>query len=235
MQVADVMSKLESMGSSQTVNTYRRHGAHGELFGVRVGDLKKILKEIKGDQQLAMQLWDTGNSDAMYLASLAADGRLMTRRQLDVWAKSAWWYMLSEYAVPFVAAEHPEACHIASKWMGAKPTHVVTSGWATYAMAVATCRDDALDFQVILELLQRVEAEVHSAPNRVRYCMNGFVISVGAYVMPLLKQAKATAKRIGPVQVEMGDTACKVPLASEAIQKIESLGRVGKKRKTSKC
>ena len=65
--------------------------------------------------------------------------------------------------------------------------------------------------------------------------MNGFVISVGAYVKPLLKQAKRVAKTIGTVSVDMGDTACKVPLATEYIEKIEKMGRIGKKRKTIKC
>ena len=59
--------------------------------------------------------------------------------------------------------------------------------------------------------------------------------SVGSYIKPLLKQAKATAKKIGVVSVEMGETACKVPLARDYIKKIESMGRVGKKRKTLKC
>ena len=73
------------------------------------------------------------------------------------------------------------------------------------------------------------------APNRVRYCMNGFVISVGAYVTPLAKKAKALAKKLGKVEVDMNGTACKVPVALETIEKIESMGRIGKKRKTIRC
>jgi hypothetical protein len=65
--------------------------------------------------------------------------------------------------------------------------------------------------------------------------MNGFVISVGTYVKPLLKHAKAVAKKIGAVEVDMGDTACRVPLATAYIAKVEKMGRVGKKRKTMKC
>jgi hypothetical protein len=61
------------------------------------------------------------------------------------------------------------------------------------------------------------------------------VISVGAYVKPLLKQAKATAQQIGEVSVDMGDTSCKVPVATAYIAKIEGMGRVGKKRKTMRC
>jgi hypothetical protein len=65
--------------------------------------------------------------------------------------------------------------------------------------------------------------------------MNSFVIAVGAYVKPLLKQAKTAAKELGTVKVDMGDTECKVPLATAYIEKIEKAGRVGKKRKTIRC
>lgn len=67
------------------------------------------------------------------------------------------------------------------------------------------------------------------------YVMKIVVIAVGAYVRPLLKQAKAAAKIVGAVAVDVGDTACKVPLASAYIAKVEAAGRVGKKRKTIKC
>jgi hypothetical protein len=83
--------------------------------------------------------------------------------------------------------------------------------------------------------LDHVVQHIHEAPNDVRYTMNGFIIAVGSYVKPLLKQAKRAASAIGAVSVNMGDTACKVPLASAYIEKIEAAGRVGKKRKTIKC
>ena len=83
--------------------------------------------------------------------------------------------------------------------------------------------------------MDQIVEQIDKAPNRVRYSMNGFVISVGSYVKPLLKQAKATAKKIGVVTCDMGDTACKVPLATTYIEKIETMGRIGKKRKTIKC
>jgi hypothetical protein len=65
--------------------------------------------------------------------------------------------------------------------------------------------------------------------------MNGFVIAVGAYFKPLMKQAKATATRLGRVSVQLHGTSCKVPVALDAIAKIEGLGRVGKKRKSIRC
>jgi hypothetical protein len=54
-------------------------------------------------------------------------------------------------------------------------------------------------------------------------------------VKPLLGKAKAAAKKLGTVKVDMGETECKVPLALAYIEKIEGMGRVGKKRKTMRC
>jgi hypothetical protein len=80
-----------------------------------------------------------------------------------------------------------------------------------------------------------VEKNVHKDQNRVSYAMNGFVISVGSCIKELTKKASATAKRIGKVEVDMKGTACKVPLAAEAIKKVADRGSLGKKRKTARC
>jgi 3-methyladenine DNA glycosylase AlkD len=235
MTLEEVMRQLKSLGTAQTVKTFRNHGADGEMFGVKIGDMKKVLKQIKGDQELAMQLWDTNNSDAMYLAALAADGSKMKRTQLDRWAKSAWWYMLSEYSVPFVASEHADGVEIAKKWMTSSKESVAACGWSTYTMIVSVCPDEQLDLDDIRSCLKTVEAKIEKASNRVRLCMNGFVIGVGSFVKPLLREAKSTAKKIGTIDVDMGKTSCKVPNATEYILKVESLGRTGKKRNASKC
>ncbi len=104
--VEEIMTELAKLGSEQTRRTFARHGAPPQMFGVKVGDLKTIAKKIRGNQSLAMGLYATGNSDAMYLAGLVADGQKMTKPQLESWAKNATWYMLSEYTVPWVASEN---------------------------------------------------------------------------------------------------------------------------------
>jgi hypothetical protein len=43
------------------------------------------------------------------------------------------------------------------------------------------------------------------------------------------------AAKVGPVSVDMGNTACEVPDAVERIQKAREKGAIGKKRKTVKC
>ena len=234
--LGEVMLELERLGTEQTRRTFARHGAPvDQMFGVKVGDLKTILKKIKGRQELALELYDTGNTDAMYLAGLVANGALMTKQQLESWARRASWSMISEYTVPWVASESAFAAELAQKWIDAKQPSVVSSGWMTWSAIVATRPDEELDLKALQKLLDRVTLQIHDSNNRVRSAMNGFVISVGGYVLPLQKKAREAAKKIGKVEVDVGDTACKVPLALEYIDKMIARGNSGKKRKTVKC
>lgn len=237
-----VMDELKSRGSEKTRSTYARHGmAPSRTLGVSVADLKGIAKGIaakkeKGQQQLALELYATGMMEAMYLAGMLARGDTMTTAELQAWAKGTFGMtMIAEHTVPWVAVESEYGRELASDWMNADDAGVATAGWCTWSGLVATAPDEALDLGKIERLLGRVVAEIDGAKNRVKYTMNGFVISVGAYVKPLHEQAKAVAAELGAVSVDVGDTACEVPLAKKYIEKIEAMGRVGQKRKTIRC
>ena len=235
--VATVMAELKKKGSEQTRKIYARHGmATREMFGVSIADLKPIAKKLKGQQALACQLYETGNVDAMYLAGMVANGAQMTEKQLNDWAEGATGaQMISEYTVAWVAVDHPQARDVAKKWINSKKEHVAAAGWCTYSGLLATKPDNELDLKEIEELLAIIEKGIHNAPNRARHTMNNFVIAVGTYVTPLLKQAKASAKKIGTISVDIGDTACAIRQATDQIRKIEAANQVGKKRKTIRC
>jgi 3-methyladenine DNA glycosylase AlkD len=235
--VTSIMSELKKKGKESTRKIYARHGMATEnMYGVSVADLKVIAKTIKGQQELACELYATGNLDAMYLAGMVADGSKMSAKELNAWAEGAAnLQMIAEYTVPWVAVENPQGCELALQWMKSKKERVACSGWCTYSGLLAIKPDEALDLAEIKNLLSMIVKEIKSAQNRVRYTMNGFVIAVGTYVKPLLKEAKEAARKIGDVSVDVGETACNVPLASAHIEKIEAAGRIGKKRKTIRC
>ena len=234
MNSNEILNELSKLGNPNTKKILIKHGAKEPFYGVKVADLKKIQKRIKKDYKLSLELFDTGNSDAMYLAGLIADEDKMTKKDLNKWAKNAYWYMLSEYTVAWIAAESRFGWELTLKWIQSENENIASAGWSTLSSLVAIKDDLELDISALKKLLDRVEKEIENSPNRVRYTMNGFVISVGAYVKPLTKSALSTAKKIGIVKVDMGGTACKVPKADEYINKIINMGRVGKKKKMAR-
>jgi 3-methyladenine DNA glycosylase AlkD len=235
MTLDEVMAELKKLGNEGIKRTWLRHGAKEPLFGVRIGDMKPIVKRARNDNALALALYDTGNADAMYLAGLIADPRTMTKAAIQKWLKGASWQMLCGFTVPWVAAESPHGWALAAEWIESPKEGVASAGWATYACLVALVPDDQLDLQLLEKLLGRVKAGIRSAQNRVRYQMNGFVIALGGYVAPLTAKAKAAARTIGQVEVDVGDTECKVPDAVTYIEKMEAAGKPGTKRKTVRC
>ncbi len=171
----------------------------------------------------------------MYLAGLMADEKQITKAQLEQWIGKAYWQYLNEYAVPWVVAETDYGFELGQKWIKSKEEKIASAGWSTLAYFAAVNKDEDLDTATYRKLLDQVASDIHGAQNRVRYTMNGFVIAIGTYITALTEKSKEIAAQIGKVEVEMGGTACKVPLATTYIQKVIDKGRVGKKRKTARC
>jgi hypothetical protein len=143
--------------------------------------------------------------------------------------------MVCEYTVPWVAAGSKHGRELALEWIDSPHEGIAGAGWATLSSLVAIKDDSELDLAELNRLLQRVEKTIHQQPDRVRYQMNGFMIALGSYVEPLTDLAIQTAKKIGTVSVNMGDTDCRVPPAVEYIDKVKKRGKIGQKRKTAKC
>lgn len=235
MTTAEILRELKGYANEATKKMFLKHGAKEPLYGVKVQDLKKIQKKIKKNHELSLELFATGNSDAMYLAGLIADENKISKSNQQQWVNEANWHMISEYTVPWVAAESPHGYELGLEWIESNEERVASAGWATLSSYASVKPDNELDVLGYEKLLDRVEKNIHEAPNRVRYVMNGFVIAVGCYIEALTDKASEVAAKIGTVNVDMNGTACKVPLATDYIRKVIDKGRLGKKRKTARC
>lgn len=235
MTAKEIMTDLQSLGSEQIKKILMKHGAREPLFGVKIGELKKIQKKVKTNYQLSLDLYDTGNGDAMYLAGLVADDMKMTKKDLQRWVEKATGSPISEYTVPWVASGGRYGLELGREWIESPKEHVAAAGWNTLGAIVALQPDEALDMKQLKSLMERVFTNINKAPNRVRYAMNSFIIAVGSYVAPLHDDAVRAAKKIGTIEVDMNGTSCKVPAALDYINKIKAKGNIGKKKKTVKC
>lgn len=231
----EILKELQPLGTESYRRVMLRHGVREPYFGVRISDMQKIVKRIKTDYKLALDLYDTGNYDAMYLAGLIADDKKMTKKDLQRWVKNAYCRGLCGFTVAWVAAGSPHGWELGLEWIDSEKELFAVAGWATLGSLVSITDDCQLDLHALKKLLKRVEKSMHKARDVVRYQMNSFVIAVGSYVKPLSNIAVEIAEKIGPVEADLGDNSCQVPFAPDYIRKVEARGSIGKKRRTAKC
>lgn len=235
MTFQEIMDALEANGSEQTKKTLKQHGAKEPFFGVKVAFLKTIVRKVKKNHELSLRLYATGNSDAMYLAGLIAEPQKMNKNTLRLWVKQAYWYMISEYTVAWVTAESKYTIELAAEWIKSEDEFIAAAGWATLSSYVSITPNEEIDMKLFANFLDRIPTSIHSAPNRVRYTMNGFIIALGSYVTAFTQKAMDVAEIVGKVTVNMGKTSCKVPEAKGYITKVKQKGKLGEKRKTAVC
>ncbi|MEM8705449.1 MAG: DNA alkylation repair protein [Actinomycetota bacterium] len=209
------MAALEAAGTAQNRKIYARHGARDPMFGVSYGELGKLAKRYKNDHDLGLALFATGNHDARQLAAKLVDPAQLTVKTINEWARATDCYVTAE-AVAAVIAASPHARARSDQWRDKKDEWLASVGWAVVAR---TAEADIWTVAELRKLLKQIEAEIHDRPNRVRHEMNQAIICIGLRGPALRRSAIATARRIGPVVVDHGETNCTTPEAIGSIEK----------------
>ncbi|MCP1493377.1 DNA alkylation repair protein [Peribacillus frigoritolerans] len=235
MNVEMVMQELEALGKERTKKMYISNGAHEPLFGVATGAMKPIVRKIKINQDLAEELYSTGNYDAMYFAGIIADPKAMTESDYDRWMDAAYFYMLSDYVVAVTLSESDIAQEVSDKWIASGVELRMSAGWSCYCWLLGNRKDVEFSEGKISDMLDLVKHTIHESPERTKSAMNNFLYTVGISYLPLHEKAVETAKAIGIVEVKRDKKKSSFLNAYESIQKEVGRGRLGFKRKHVRC
>ncbi|CAH0233320.1 hypothetical protein SRABI80_02570 [Peribacillus frigoritolerans] len=235
MNVEMVMQELEALGKERTKKMYISNGAQEPLFGVATGAMKPIVRKIKINQDLAEELYSTGNYDAMYFAGIIADPKAMTESDYDRWMDAAYFYMLSDYVVAVTLSESDIAQEVSDKWIASGEELRMSAGWSCYCWLLGNRKDVEFSESKISDMLDLVKHTIHESPERTKSAMNNFLSTVGISYLPLHEKAVETAKAIGNVEVKRDKKKNSFLNAYESIQKEVGRGRLGFKRKHVRC
>jgi hypothetical protein len=230
-----VMRELEALGTERTKKSYLSRGVREPLFGVATGAMKPLETQIGVDQTLADELWDTGNYDAMYLAGMVADVRVMTEADFDRWIDGAYSLMVSDFIVAVTLAESDLAQPVANRWIRSGEENRASAGWSCYEWLLGWRPDSYFEPETVRELLELAAATIRDAPPRGQRAMNRFIVAVGVSYRPLHEDALRTAEGIGVVEVVENGEVKQLSSAAEQIRKAAEKGKIGFKRRAVRC
>ena len=225
MKMTEAMGTLGALGTAQNRKVYARHGVRPGAFGVSYANLGKLVKTIGVDHDLALRLWASGNHDACILATMVAAPDAFRAAELRAWARELDSYVITR-AFADLVARSAHAHSLTAKWIAARDEWSSACGW--FVIARLAKRSAEVELERFGDLLNTLERTIHGAPNRTRYAMNDALIALGGLAQ-LRTQALATAKRIGIVTVDHGETGCRTPDAHASIEGLRT--RSGQRRR----
>jgi 3-methyladenine DNA glycosylase AlkD len=186
-----------------------KHGAGDNQFGVNLGDIRVLAKKIRTDHPLALSLWESGNVDAQFLATLLIQPKKLSAEEMDRMVRSITFVRVSDWLNSYVVRQHPDKEALRRDWMAAGDRWAARAGWDLTAERVAKS-PDGLDLPA---LLARIESEMADAKPEVQWTMNTTLVAIGIHFPKHRKRAIAIAEKLGIYRDYPVSKGCTSPFA----------------------
>jgi 3-methyladenine DNA glycosylase AlkD len=205
----DTLERLKALGTEKVRAQNRKHGAGHSQFGVRMGDIRKLAEQIKTNHQLAIALWDTGNTDAQLLAILLIKPKNLSRDETDRMVRAVNFVQVADWLNSNVVKHHPDKEALRQAWMGDDDPWAARAGWSLTSERIAKS-PNGLDLPALLD---RIEAELGNAAPEVQWTMNACLAAIGIHFSKHRKRAIAIGEKLGVYRDYPASKGCTSPFA----------------------
>ncbi len=209
MTVTDILEKLESLGNETVRAINKKQGARDDQFGVKMGDIRALAKTLKTNHELAKELWATGNIEARFLAILIIEPKKLSVEEIDTMVRSEQFTHVADWFSSYILKEHADREQLRVQWMQSDHPMAARAGWSLTAGRVAR-NPEGLD---IPALLDRLEAEMPTAPPETQWTMNYVLAYAGIHHPALRQRALEIGERLGIYRDYPTSKGCTSPFA----------------------
>jgi len=191
----EVLTWLERRGTKRTVDGMARYGIPADgAFGVPMGKLLELSKQLGKDHELAAALWESGRYEARLLAGLINEPERVTRRQMNAWAADFDnWAVVDTVCFPLFSRT-PFAWEKARQWSASPREFVKRAGFVL--MACLVLRDRTAPSSKFLALLPLIEKGARDERNFVMKGVNWALRTIGKRDVALNAAAVKVATRL---------------------------------------
>src|SRR3954468_11932305 len=170
--VAEVLAELAAL---EDLRIREVNARHGDDHGVNLTKLRAVATRLKTQQDLAGELWATGDTAARLLALLICRPKAFQRDELDAMLREARTPKVHDWLVNYVVKKNPHAEELRVAWSADPDPVVASAGWALTTERVAK-RPEGLDLAGLLDV---IEADMKDAPDRLQWAMNHCLAQIG--------------------------------------------------------
>ena len=213
MTRAQVMALLKEHRNERGIAHWAKLGDRADglrSFGIGLTQLRKLAKQVGRSQKLARQLWESDVYDAKVLGLLIDEPKLITREQAESQVDQLNAGMLSHVFASCDAtlAKSPLAAELMHDWLDS-PSDIRRR--CAYSLVYELSKKKkvaGMDDAFFKQRIQHIQDHIHDEEMWVREAMLAALMGIGKRDLKLNKAAIRAAKKIGPVDIDYGDTQC---------------------------
>jgi 3-methyladenine DNA glycosylase AlkD len=225
--VAYALKWLEKRGSKKNRDGMARYGIVAKkVFGVSMGTMQSLAKELGKSHALSEALWKTGWYEARMLASMVGEPAKVTSAQMERWAKSFDNWAVCDTATFVLWDRTPHAWAKVTEWSTRDEEFVKRAAFAM--LASLTVHDKAAPDSNYLKGLKLIEREASDDRNFVKKAVNWALRSIGKRNRALNTAAVAVAKRLAEREDSaarwVGKTALREITSPAVLKRLEKRG-----------
>lgn len=201
-----VLTELASLEDPKVRAVNERHG---DDHGVNLTRLRDVARRLKTEQDLAVQLWQTGDGAARLLALLICRPKAFSAADLDRMLRDARTPKVRGWLVNYVVKESLHAEQLRLSWLDDADPVVASAGWQLTSARVAKDAE-GLDLPALLDA---IEAEMAGAEDALQWAMNETLAMIGIHHARLRGQAVAIGERLRVLEDYPTSPGCTSPYA----------------------
>jgi 3-methyladenine DNA glycosylase AlkD len=204
--VAEAMAELAALEDPKVRAVNEKHG---DDHGVNLSKLRGLAKQLKIQQELARQLWETGDTAARLLSLLICRPKEFGCAELDHMVREARIPKVHDWLVNYVVKKSPHAEELRVAWFADPDPVVASAGWALTSERVVK-KPEGLDLEGLLDI---IEAEMKGAPDRLQWAMNHCLAQIGIEHAGLRARAIDVGERLEVLKDYPTPPNCTSPFA----------------------
>lgn len=190
-----ILSELKAISEPEYLKKMAHFGIDtSKAFGIRVPNIRKLAKTIGKNQDLSLQLWETGFHEARLLASFIGDYKLVTETQINSWTNDFNSWDICDQACANLFVKTPYFKSKVFKFAKADEEFVKRTGFVLMACASVHLKKEANE--TFLEFLPIIEREAYDNRNFVKKAINWALRQIGKRNAFLHPYAIETANNI---------------------------------------
>ena len=209
MTLKETLNQLEALGEEKVRRQNKKWGAGENQYGVKLGELRKLAKKIKHNQKLALELWETGNVDARFLAILLMKPDLLSTEQIENLVHSMEFVRVADWLNSYILNHHPDKEELRIKWLDSDNKMAARSAWSLTAERINK-DPEGIDISAILD---RIDSEMANAESEIQWTMNFALAYAGINFPEHRKRAIEIGEKLGIFRDYPVSKGCTSPFA----------------------